>query len=99
MPTPRKAPPDASAKDKILARLRSVEGHVRSIIDMVQSDAYCIDVLQQTTAVRSAVAKVEAILLERHLEHCVQRASRSGDAKERERVLRELLEVFEAGRR
>lgn len=96
---PRKAPIDATAKDKILARLRSIEGHVRSIVDMVQSDAYCIDVLQQTTAVRSAVAKVETILLERHLEHCVQRAGRSGDAKEREQVLRELLEVFEAGRR
>jgi CsoR family transcriptional regulator, copper-sensing transcriptional repressor len=96
---PRKAPADPTAKDKIVARLRSVEGHVRSILDMVQSDAYCIDVLQQTSAVRSAVAKVETILLERHLEHCVQRASRSGDAKEREQVLRELLEVFEAGRR
>jgi DNA-binding FrmR family transcriptional regulator len=96
---PRKAPVDLSAKDKMLARLRSVEGHVRSIIDMVQGDAYCIDVLQQTTAVRSAVAKVESILLERHLEHCVQRAARSGDGNEREQVLRELLEVFEAGRR
>ena len=96
---PRKAPPDPASKDKILARLRSVEGHVRSIVEMVQADAYCIDVLQQTSAVRSALAKVEALLLERHLEHCVQRASRSGDVREREQVLRELLEVFEAGRR
>ena len=96
---PRKAPVDSAAKDKILARLRSVEGHVRSIVDMVQSDAYCIDVLQQTSAVRSALAKVEMILLERHLEHCVQRAGRSADSKEREQVFRELLEVFEAGRR
>ena len=95
----RKAPADPVSKDKILARLRSVEGHVRSIVDMVQSDVYCIDVLQQTSAVRSALAKVETILLERHLEHCVQRASRSDDARERDQVLRELLEVFEAGRR
>jgi DNA-binding FrmR family transcriptional regulator len=94
-----KAPADPAAKDKILARLRSVEGHVRSIIDMVQADAYCIDVLQQTTAVRSAVAKVETILLERHLQHCVQRAGRSADARERDQVLRELLDVFAAGRR
>jgi DNA-binding FrmR family transcriptional regulator len=95
----RKAPTDPASKDKVLARLRSVEGHVRSILDMVESDAYCIDVLQQTSAVRSALAKVEAILLERHLEHCVRRASRSDDPKERDQVLRELLEVFEAGRR
>jgi len=96
---PSKAPTDPVAKDKILARLRSVEGHVRSIIEMVQADAYCIDVLQQTSAVRSAVAKVETILLQRHLEHCVQRASRGVDAKEREQVFRELLDVYEAGRR
>ncbi|MGD0677281.1 MAG: metal-sensitive transcriptional regulator [Polyangiaceae bacterium] len=96
---PRKDLQDSTAKDKVLARLRSVEGHVRSIVEMVQNDAYCIDVLQQTSAVRSAVAKVEAILLERHLDHCVQRAMRADDTSERERVLRELLDVFEAGRR
>jgi DNA-binding FrmR family transcriptional regulator len=96
---PPKSPVDPTAKEKILARLRSVEGHLRSIIEMVQADTYCIDVLQQTSAVRSAISKVETILLQRHLEHCVQRGSRSGDAKEREQVLRELVEVFEAGRR
>jgi DNA-binding FrmR family transcriptional regulator len=94
-----RAPKDATAKDKVLARLRSIEGHVRSISEMVEADAYCIDVLQQTTAVRSALARVESVLLDRHLHHCVGKAIQSRDATERERVLGELLEVFDATRR
>jgi DNA-binding FrmR family transcriptional regulator len=95
----RHAPADTPAKDRIVARLRSIEGHLRSVIEMVERDDYCIDVLQQTSAVGSALAKVEALLLERHLHHCVQTAVRSGDLKERERVLGELVEVFDARRR
>jgi DNA-binding FrmR family transcriptional regulator len=94
----RRAPEDDSSKDKLLARLRSIEGHVRSIADMVGRDAYCIEVLQQTRAVTAAVAKVEMLLLERHLQHCVQTVVRSDDKKERERVLRELIDVFDAKR-
>lgn len=94
----RSAPAESTSKEKIVARLKSIEGHVRSITEMVARDTYCIDVLQQTRAVTAAVAKVEALLLERHLQHCVQTAVRSDDKKERERVLRELAEVFDAKR-
>lgn len=94
----RRAPEDTLSKDKIVARLRSIEGHVHSVIDMVVRDTYCIDVLQQTRAVTAALAKVEMLLLERHLEHCVETAVRSDDKKERERVMRELVEVFDAKR-
>jgi len=92
----RHAPKDTSSKDKVIARLRSIEGHLRSITEMVSNDTYCIDVLQQTRAVTAALARVEALLLERHLQHCVQTAVRSDDKKERERVLHELMEVFDA---
>ncbi len=82
--------------DKLLARLRSVEGHVRGIAEMVGSGAYCIDVIRQTRAVQAALDKVAALLLEGHLNHCVSRAIRSDERAERERVIRELLDVFEA---
>jgi DNA-binding FrmR family transcriptional regulator len=90
---------DPQAKQKILARLRSIEGHLGGIIRMVEEDAYCIDVLKQTKAVQSALNKVNAMLLERHLNHCVTTAIRSDDPRERERVIGELIEVFEAGGR
>ncbi len=88
---------DPRAKDQILARLRSIEGHVRGILRMVEEDAYCVDVLRQTRAVQSALDRVNALLLQRHLNHCVTTAIRSDDPEERQRVIQELLEVFEAG--
>lgn len=92
------APADSDAKHKILARLRSAEGHLRSVTAMVESDGYCIDVLRQTSAVQAAISRIESLLLDRHLHHCVMTAIRGDDVRERERVLRELLDVFEADR-
>lgn len=88
---------DPRSREKILARLRSVEGHVRGVIEMVEREAYCIDVIRQTKAVQAALDKVDALLLERHLNHCVSRAIRSERAADRERVIAELLDVFAAG--
>ena len=63
---------------------------------MIQEDGYCIDVLRQTKAIHAALAKVESLLLDRHLHHCVATAVRSEKPQERERVLAELLDIFEA---
>lgn len=83
-------------KDEILARLRSIEGHVRGVARMVENDAYCIDVIQQTLAIKRAIDKVNQLILSRHLQNCVTTAIRGDDPIERERVLSELLDVFEA---
>ncbi len=97
----RKTKPADAGKsaEKIVARLKSIEGHVRGVLDMVGKDAYCIDILRQTNAIESALDRVNALILERHLSHCVSRALRSSDAAQKERVLDELLEVFQAGGR
>ncbi len=86
---------DPRAKHDILARLRSAEGHLRGIIRMVEDDRYCVDVIKQTKAVQSAINRANALLLGRHLSHCVSAAIRSDNARERERVIAELLDVFE----
>jgi DNA-binding FrmR family transcriptional regulator len=88
---------DPRAKAQILARLRSVEGHLRGILRMVEEDRYCVDVLKQTKAVQRAIDKVNALVLDRHLNHCVSAGIRSEDPRERERVISELLDVFENG--
>ena len=86
---------DPRTKEQILARLRSAEGHLRGILRMVEEDRYCVDVLKQTKAVQRAIDKVNALVLERHLNHCVSAGIRSEDPRERERVIVELLDVFE----
>lgn len=89
----------ARAATELLQRLRSVEGHVRGIQRMVREDAYCIDVLKQLKAVRAALDKVGSLALETHLATCVADGLRSDDAAERDRVVAEILEVFDAGTR
>ncbi|MHB1413767.1 MAG: metal-sensitive transcriptional regulator [Chloroflexota bacterium] len=84
-------------KEEILRRLKSVEGHLRGIQRMVDEDQYCIDVINQSAAVQAALAKIDSLILERHLQTCVTTAIRSEDRAERERVIGELLQVFQGG--
>lgn len=95
----RPAPDDRESDERIIARLRSVEGHVRGVARMVDEGAYCVDVVHQIDAVQKALAKVSTLILDRHLHHCATAAIRGDDPAERERVIGELLDVFEAGRR
>jgi DNA-binding FrmR family transcriptional regulator len=78
-------------RQNVARRLKIVEGHIRKIIDMVESDVYCIDVLQQTSAVRSAIKKAEEILLINHLNHCVVKAI---STNKKEKAIEELAQVF-----
>jgi DNA-binding FrmR family transcriptional regulator len=78
-----------------LRRLKTIEGHLRGVIRMVEEDTYCIDVIRQIQAVESALNKVSAHILEDHLNSCVITAIQGNDRKERERVLKEITEVFE----
>ncbi|HET6846746.1 MAG TPA: metal-sensitive transcriptional regulator [Anaerolineales bacterium] len=84
---------DSSAST--LRRLKTVEGHLRGVIRMVEEEAYCIDVIRQIQAVEAALNKVSAQILETHLNSCVSTAIKGRDPEERARVLREITEVFE----
>lgn len=58
-------------KDALLKRLRRIEGQVRGLERMVEDERYCIDVLTQIAAVRTALERVGLRLLEDHVRHCV----------------------------
>jgi len=81
--------------DKTLRRLKTIEGHLKGIIRMVEEDAYCIDVIRQIQAVDAALNKVNTQILENHLNSCVITAIQGNNKAERERVLKEITEVFE----
>jgi len=59
-------------------RLNRIEGQVRGIGRMLAEDRYCVDILTQVSAVRSALDAVALELLEHHLHGCVQQAVKSG---------------------
>ena len=83
-------------KQGLINRLKSIEGHVRGIQRMVDEDVYCIDVINQNLAVQRALEKVNSLILERHLQTCVTAAIKSDDSDDRERVIAEIMTVFEA---
>jgi DNA-binding FrmR family transcriptional regulator len=67
-------------KDVLLKRLNRIEGQVRGIARMVSQDTYCIDVLTQISAIKSAIDQVGMLLLEDHIKHCVTDSVRAGES-------------------
>lgn len=75
--------PRADTRKTTLARrVNRIEGQIRGIGRMIDADRYCIDVLTQLAAVRSALDALGLELLEHHLHGCVQQAVRSGDGSQ-----------------
>ena len=82
--------------EQALKRLKTVEGHIAGIHRMVEDGEYCIDVIRQIQAVQGALNKVAKMILEDHMHSCLITAVRGEDPEERERVLKEIIEVYEA---
>jgi DNA-binding FrmR family transcriptional regulator len=68
----------ADHKDVLLKRLRRIEGQVRGVSAMIESEQYCIDVLTQIAAANGALRAVALRLLDDHLSHCVRTAVAEG---------------------
>ena len=83
MPTTARSYRYANDKDSLLARLRKIEGQAKGIQEMVDTDRYCIDIVQQLNALSAAADEVALLILESHIEGCVADAIREkhGDEK------------------
>ncbi|GAE94811.1 repressor CsoR of the copZA operon [Gracilibacillus boraciitolerans JCM 21714] len=84
-------PRTQSEKQKVVNRLKRIEGQVRGIQKMVEEDRYCVDILVQISAIQSALKNVGFSVTERHLNHCVSDAIKQGDGKE---TIDELMTVM-----
>lgn len=82
-------------KEKIIRRLKLIEGQVRGLQKMIENDTYCIDIITQTSAIRNALKSVEDILLENHLSSCVINQIKSGKEK---KAVEEVLKVYKLKR-
>jgi CsoR family transcriptional regulator, copper-sensing transcriptional repressor len=81
--------------EETLKRLKIIAGHMGGVIRMVEEESYCIDIIRQIQAVQAALNKVSAGILQDHLNTCVTTAIRGENPLERERVMREITDVFE----
>src|SRR3954449_5327699 len=80
------------SKDKaqLVRRLSRIEGQVRGISRMIEREEYCVDILQQTSALRAAVDSLAVMVLEDHVQGCVRTAAEQGDA---DRYVDEVVDV------
>ena len=80
-----------AGKDALIKRLHRIEGQVRGIEKMVETDRYCIDILTQVAAVNTALESLAYKVLEDHVRHCVADALTSGDVEDAREKTEELL--------
>lgn len=80
-----------NVKYQAIRRLSIIEGHLKKVKKMVEKEEYCPNIIQQSSAVQSALRKVDELLLEGHLRNCVTNAIKSGGG---DKEIKELLEAF-----
>lgn len=85
-----------SVKEQVVKNLNRIEGQVRGLKRMVEEDTYCIDVITQTQAVKSAISAVEDRLLENHLSHCAVEQVKKNNAK---KMVDEVMKVFKVAKK
>jgi len=83
-------------KQGITNRLRRVEGQVRGLQKMVDKEEYCVDVITQSSAIRSALSAVEDLMLENHLgEHVIHQMKKGQEKK----ATAEIIEIFKKAKK
>ena len=88
----------SDTKTAKINRLNRIAGQVRGLAQMIEDDRYCMDILHQMQAVKSALAKVETQVLKDHAACCVAEAIASGDEAEQREKFEELVELFASRR-
>jgi len=86
--------PYGGSREQVLRRLARMEGQVRGVARMIERDEDCFDVLQQTAALRAAADSVTMLLMEDHVQRCVNSAVENGDAGA---LTDEVMEVVRRG--
>lgn len=81
-----------SYKKDILHRLKIARGHIEKVTEMVENEEYCLDIIQQSAAIQSALSKVDSMLLENHLKTCVREAIITDENVEEK--VHEVIEAF-----
>jgi DNA-binding FrmR family transcriptional regulator len=85
----------ANDKEALIRRLKRIEGQVKGIQKMVDEERYCVDVLVQISAIRSAINKVGTIILENHVKGCVSQSLKNGDDESTEVMINELISTID----
>lgn len=80
---------------KEITRMKRIEGQARGVVRMMEEERYCIDILQQLSAIEAAVRATKSKVLEIHASHCIEDAIKAGDTEDQRQKFRELVDLFE----
>lgn len=84
---------DPHRKEKILTGLKKARSHINKIIEMVENNTYCVDIMQQSLAVIGLLRSVHSSLMESHLSTCFKNAMGTKEEKKKDEMIREILKV------
>lgn len=85
---------DNNDRDALVKRLKRIEGQVKGIQKMVEEERYCVDILVQISAIRSAINKVGSIILENHIKGCVANSIKDDNIELTEQTIKELMDTI-----
>lgn len=83
-------------KQKLIRRLKIIEGQIRGLQNMIEHDVYCIDIITQTSAVKQGLSNIEDELMEGHLGHCLVKQIKKGQI---DQAKKEMLKVYKLKRK
>lgn len=81
-------------RDALIKRLKRIEGQVKGIQKMIDDERYCVDILVQISAVRSAIDNVGAIILENHIKGCVSNSLKYENQDQNDQMIKELIDTI-----
>lgn len=81
---------DDSLKNDLAKRLNKIEGQIKGVKKMIENDAYCNDILNQTLAIKAALDGVNKLILKLHIENCLLKEIKENDTK----ALTELMDIL-----
>ncbi len=77
-----------------LTRMKSIEGQIHGVQKMIENERYCMEIVDQISAIRAALAKVSESVLRRHIETCVVEDLRHGTPEQQDQVIQELMDAI-----
>ncbi|MEN3142888.1 metal-sensing transcriptional repressor [Ochrobactrum sp. WV_118_8] len=81
-----------TSHDAVVKRLRRADGHLRSVVEMIEAGRSCLDIAQQLHAVEKAISQAKKTLIQDHLDHCLEDVV-GPIAKEQRRSIDEFKEI------
>lgn len=78
-------------KERVTHRIKIAQGHLSKVLQMVEADQYCVDILHQSQAIQFALREIDNLVLENHLKTCASDAIRMGKSQE---AIDEVMSVF-----